>query len=179
MSPARWHLVRFPRCSTSNRRGEAKGRKEGARPTGHDRVHEPRSDPHTRCSHHLSSSARLVRLNNRIDDILRLVVAQSSEIISDVGDVITTRVVRLAGVHRVMGAIGVSGCITLLRACFSRWDSWTTGAGLRGVGGRAKAQPTGSYIRVSFDPTNAMYQGSHITVIAVVLAHLARGSSGR
>jgi hypothetical protein len=43
-----------------------------------------------------------VLLQDRINDILRLVVAQGRKVVSDVGDVIPTGIVRFARVHRVV-----------------------------------------------------------------------------
>lgn len=47
-----------------------------------------------------------MRLDDRVDDILSLVVTETCKVVSDVGDMITTRVVGFSSVHRVMGAVG-------------------------------------------------------------------------
>lgn len=47
-------------------------------------------------------------LDNLVNQTLRLVPAQAGKVVSDVGDVITTRIVRFAGVHRVVREVATA-----------------------------------------------------------------------
>lgn len=69
------------------------------------RIHEPRTQPHTRRHHHLISASAFVLLNNLVNQTLCLVSSQAGKVVANVGDVITTRIVCFAGVHRVMGEV--------------------------------------------------------------------------
>lgn len=44
-------------------------------------------------------------LNNLVNQTLCLVSSQAGKVVANVGDVITTRIVCFAGVHRVMGEV--------------------------------------------------------------------------
>lgn len=68
-------------------------------------IHEPRTQPHTRRHHHLISTPAFVLLDNLVNQTLSLVPSQAGKVVSNIGDMITTRIVCFAGVHRVVGEV--------------------------------------------------------------------------
>lgn len=71
-------------------------------------VHKSRTQSHTRRHHHLISTPAFVLLDNLVNQTLSLVPTQAGKVVSDVGDVITARIVRFAGVHRVVREVATA-----------------------------------------------------------------------